>query len=52
MKANGYMGDSVEDSLRQIADERQKKEACMAVLEKLSAKIDKLCNEIEAGGAV
>ena len=44
--------DSVEDSLRQIAEERQKKEACMAVLEKLSAKIDKLCNEIEAGGAV
>lgn len=43
---------SVEDSLRQIAEERQKKEACMAVLEKLSAKIDKLCNEIEAGGAV
>lgn len=44
--------DSVEDSLCQIAEERQKKEACMAVLEKLSAKIDKLCNEIEAGGAV
>lgn len=44
--------DSVEDSLRQIADERQKKEECKAVLEKLSAKIDKLCNEIEAGGAV
>ena len=44
--------DSVEESLRQIAEERQKKEACMAVLEKLSAKIDKLCNEIEAGGAV
>lgn len=44
--------DSVEDSLRQIAEELQKKEACMAVLEKLSAKIDKLCNEIEAGGAV
>lgn len=44
--------DSVEDSLRQIAEERQKKEACMAVLEKLSAKIDKLCNEIETGGAV
>lgn len=44
--------DSVEDSLRQIAEERQKKEACMAVLEKLSAKIDKLCNKIEAGGAV
>ena len=43
---------SVEDSLRQIAEERQKKEACMAALEKLSAKIDKLCNEIEAGGAV
>lgn len=43
---------SVEDSLRQIAEERQKKEACMAVLEKLSAKIDKLCNEIETGGAV
>ena len=42
----------MEDSLRQIAEERQKKEACMAVLEKLSAKIDKLCNEIEAGGAV
>ena len=44
--------DSVEDSLRQIAEERQKKGACMAVLEKLSAKIDKLCNEIETGGAV
>ena len=43
---------SVEDSLRQIAEERQKKEACMAALEKLSAKIDKLCNEIEAGGVV
>lgn len=52
MKANGYMGDSVEDSLRQIAEERQKKEECKASLEKLSAKIDKLCNEIEAGGAV
>ena len=52
MKANGYMGDSVEDSLRQIAEERQKKEECKAILEKLSAKIDKLCNEIEAGGAV
>ena len=44
--------DSVEDSLRQIAEERQKKEECKAVLEKLSAKIDKLCNEIETGGAV
>ena len=44
--------DSVEESLRQIAEERQKKEECKAVLEKLSAKIDKLCNEIEAGGAV
>ncbi len=44
--------DNVADNLRQIAEERQKKEACMAVLEKLSAKIDKLCNEIEAGGAV
>lgn len=44
--------DSVEDSLRQIGEERQKKEECKAVLEKLSAKIDKLCNEIEAGGAV
>lgn len=44
--------DSVEDSLRQIAEERQKKEECKASLEKLSAKIDKLCNEIEAGGAV
>lgn len=43
---------SVEDSLRQIAEERQKKEECKAVLEKLSEKIDKLCNEIEAGGAV
>ena len=52
MKANGYMGDSVEESLRQIADERQKKEECKASLEKLSEKIDKLCNEIEAGGAV
>lgn len=44
--------DNVADNLQQIAEERQKKEACMAVLEKLSAKIDKLCNEIEAGGAV
>ena len=44
--------DDVADNLQQIAEERQKKEACMAVLEKLSAKIDKLCNEIEAGGAV
>lgn len=44
--------DSVEDSLRQIGEERQKKEECKAVLEKLYAKIDKLCNEIEAGGAV
>lgn len=44
--------DSVEDSLRQIADERQKKEECKASLEKLSEKIDKLCNEIETGGAV
>ena len=44
--------DSVEESLRQIAEERQKKEECKAVLEKLSEKIDKLCNEIEAGGAV
>lgn len=44
--------DSVEESLRQIAEERQKKDECKAVLEKLSAKIDKLCNEIEAGGAV
>ena len=44
--------DNVADNLHQIAEERQKKEACMAVLEKLSAKIDKLCNEIEAGGAV
>ena len=43
---------SVEDSLRQIADERQKKEECKASLEKLSEKIDKLRNEIEAGGAV
>ena len=43
---------SVEDSLRQIAEERQKKEECKAVLEKLSAKIDKLCNEIEAGSTV
>lgn len=50
-----YVGkelDNVADNLQQIAEERQKKEACMAVLEKLSAKIDKLCNEIEAGGAV
>lgn len=44
--------DNVADNLRQIAEERQKKEECKAVLEKLSAKIDKLCNEIEAGGAV
>lgn len=44
--------DNVADNLQQIAEERQKKEACMAVLEKLSEKIDKLCNEIEAGGAV
>lgn len=44
--------DDVADNLQQIAEERQKKEACMAVLEKLSEKIDKLCNEIEAGGAV
>lgn len=44
--------DNVADNLRQIAEERQKKEACMAVLEKLSEKIDKLCNEIEAGSAV
>lgn len=44
--------DNVADNLQKIAEERQKKEACMAVLEKLSAKIDKLCNEIEAGGAV
>lgn len=44
--------DSVEDSLCQIADERQKKEECKASLEKLSEKIDKLCNEIEVGGAV
>ena len=44
--------DNVADNLRQIAEERQKKEACMAVLEKLSGKIDKLRNEIEAGGAV
>ncbi len=44
--------DSVEDSLRQIAEERQKKEECKAILERLSEKIDKLCNEIEAGGAV
>lgn len=44
--------DNVADNLHQIAEERQKKEACMAVLEKLSAKIDKLCNEIETGGAV
>lgn len=44
--------DNVANNLRQIAEERQKKEKCMAVLEKLSAKIDKLCNEIEAGGAV
>ena len=44
--------DSVEESLRQIAEERQKKEECKAVLEKLSAKIDKLCNEIEAGSTV
>lgn len=44
--------DNVADNLRQIAEERQKKEACMAVLEKLSAKIDKLCNGIETGGAV
>ena len=54
-KMEEYVGkkmDRVEDSLRQIAEERQKKEACMAVLEKLSAKIDKLCSEIEAGGAV
>lgn len=44
--------DNVADNLRQIAEERQKKEECKAVLEKLSEKIDKLCNEIEAGGAV
>lgn len=44
--------DDVADNLQKIAEERQKKEACMAVLEKLSEKIDKLCNEIEAGGAV
>lgn len=44
--------DDVADNLQQIAEERQKKEACMTVLEKLSAKIGKLCNEIEAGGAV
>ena len=42
--------DNVADNLRQIAEERQKKEACMAVLEKLSEKIDKLRNEIEADG--
>lgn len=44
--------DDVADNLQQIAEERQKKEACMTVLEKLSAKIDKLRNEIEAGDAV
>ena len=42
--------DDVEDNLQQIAEERQKKEACMTVLEKLSEKIDKLRNEIEADG--
>lgn len=44
--------DDVADNLRQIAEERQRKEDCMAVLEKLSAKIDKLRNEIEVGGVV
>ena len=44
--------DNVADNLQQITRERQKKEKCMAVLEKLSAKIDKLRNEIEAGGAI
>lgn len=44
--------DNVADNLRQIAEERQKKEECKAILERLSEKIDKLCNEIEAGGAV
>lgn len=42
--------DDVADNLQQIAEERQKKEACMTVLEKLSGKIDKLRNEIEADG--
>ncbi len=42
--------DDVADNLQQIAEERQRKEDCMAVLEKLSAKIDKLRNEIEADG--
>lgn len=44
--------DNVADNLQKIAEERQKKEECKAILEKLSEKIDKLCNEIEAGGAV
>ena len=44
--------DNVADNLQQIAEERRKKEECKASLEKLSEKIDKLCNEIETGGAV
>ena len=44
--------DDVADNLQQIAEERQKKKECKASLEKLSEKIDKLRNEIEAGGAV
>lgn len=44
--------DDVADNLQQIVKERQKKEECKASLEKLSAKIDKLRNEIEAGGVV
>lgn len=44
--------DNVADNLQKIVEERQKKEECKAVLEKLSEKIDKLRNEIEAGGAV
>lgn len=42
--------DNVADNLQQIAEERQRKEDCKAVLEKLSEKIDKLRNEIEADG--
>lgn len=40
--------DNVADNMQQIAEERQRKEDCKAVLEKLSEKIDKLRNEIEA----